>query len=350
MKGITMAKVFECERDGVVIRGADDDALVANVERHLAEAHPDLFGKVARADILAAASDGLTLRLTRVLPFSRGAVYSALSDPEQLARWWGPHGFTAPSVEFDPREGGAYRIAMQPPDGDRFHLSGRFLEVDPPAHLAYTFRWDPADPDDRPTVVTLSLQERNEGTEILLIQGEFATEQRLVLHEQGWADSFERLGHVLVETRAVGESVGGMASANVDLVLSIYAAWERGDYGSTEWAHPDIDWVRADGPDPGSWTGVAGHATAWRDFLSAWEDYRIEVEDYRELDRERVLVLTKRNGRGKTSGLDVGREAVRGATVWHLRDGKVTRQVTYWDRDRALADLGLTSETGASPS
>jgi hypothetical protein len=52
-----MAKEFECERDGVVIRGADDDELVANVQRHLAEAHPELAGKVAGADIIAAATE-----------------------------------------------------------------------------------------------------------------------------------------------------------------------------------------------------------------------------------------------------------------------------------------------------
>jgi len=48
-----MAKVFECARDGVLIPGEDDDELVANVERHLAEAHPDLLGKVSREQILA---------------------------------------------------------------------------------------------------------------------------------------------------------------------------------------------------------------------------------------------------------------------------------------------------------
>jgi hypothetical protein len=52
-----MTKEFECERDGVVIRGAEDDELVANVQRHLAEAHPDLAGKVSGADILAAAKE-----------------------------------------------------------------------------------------------------------------------------------------------------------------------------------------------------------------------------------------------------------------------------------------------------
>jgi hypothetical protein len=52
-----MAKEFECERDGLVIRGADDDELVANVERHIAEAHLDLVGKVSREDIVAAAKE-----------------------------------------------------------------------------------------------------------------------------------------------------------------------------------------------------------------------------------------------------------------------------------------------------
>jgi uncharacterized protein YndB with AHSA1/START domain len=201
-----VAKDFECERDEVVIRGADDDELVANVERHIAEAHPDLVGKVSREDIVAAAKDvdmtagdGLVLRLKRILPGPRAAVYRALSDPGELARWWGPRGFTAPSVEFDPRVGGSYRIAMQPPGGDLFYLSGEFREVDPPARLAYTFRWDPPDPDDRQTVVRLSLQDQGERTEVLLTQGEFATDQRRALHEEGWTDSFGRLDQLLSE-------------------------------------------------------------------------------------------------------------------------------------------------------
>jgi predicted small metal-binding protein len=48
-----MAKQFTCERDGLVIRGAHDDELVARVERHIADAHPDLVGKLSREDILA---------------------------------------------------------------------------------------------------------------------------------------------------------------------------------------------------------------------------------------------------------------------------------------------------------
>jgi ketosteroid isomerase-like protein len=69
-----------------------------------------------------------------------------------------------------------------------------------------------------------------------------------------------------------------------------------------------------------------------------WEDYRVEADEYRELDGERVLVLTRQGGRGKISGVEI--EQLR-ASLFHVRAGKVTRRVNYWDRDRALADLGL---------
>jgi ketosteroid isomerase-like protein len=141
-----------------------------------------------------------------------------------------------------------------------------------------------------------------------------------------------------------------MASANLDLVRSIYAAWERGDFNSAEWAHPEIEFVGADGPEPGSWTGVAGMMEAWRGVLSAWEGLRAEAKEYRELDTERVLVLTRNTGRGKTSGLELGAMRTHGANVFHLRDGKVTKLVVYWDSERALADLCLAPDTGSPGS
>ena len=145
------------------------------------------------------AGTGLVLRLEWVLPGSRAAVYSALTDPEELRRWWGPRGFTTPSIKFEPRVGGGYRIEMQPPEGDAFHLLGEFREVDPPARLAYTFRWDPPAADDRETVVILALEDQGEETKLILTQGEFATEERRALHQAGWSESLERLKLVLSE-------------------------------------------------------------------------------------------------------------------------------------------------------
>jgi uncharacterized protein YndB with AHSA1/START domain len=143
----------------------------------------------------------MVLELTRAFPVSRERVYAALTAPEELARWWGPHGFSVPEIRWDPRVGGTYRMTMQPPEGDAFHLSGEFREVDPPAAIAYTFLWEPPDPDDRETEVRLSLTELEGSTELRLHQGDFATEERLALHRGGWSDSLEKLERLLDPSR-----------------------------------------------------------------------------------------------------------------------------------------------------
>jgi uncharacterized protein YndB with AHSA1/START domain len=140
-----------------------------------------------------ARAGGLVLELRWVLAASRERVFTALTEPAELAAWWGPHGFSTPEIDLDLRVGGGYRFGMQPPDGELFHLSGEFLQIDRPSRLAYTFRWDEPDPDDRTTVVTLSLDAVEDATEVSLVQGEFATEARLELHRNGWTDSVEKL-------------------------------------------------------------------------------------------------------------------------------------------------------------
>jgi hypothetical protein len=68
-------------------------------------------------------------------------------------------------------------------------------------------------------------------------------------------------------------------------VRSIYAAWERGDFSSVEWVHPEIEFVRLDGPHPDRSKGPTGMAKSWRGFLSAWEEFRTEADEYREIGR-----------------------------------------------------------------
>jgi uncharacterized protein YndB with AHSA1/START domain len=135
----------------------------------------------------------LIFELSRIVEASPQRVFEAMTDPAQVALWWGPEGFTCPEVTLDVKVGGGYRIAMQPPEGELFHLAGEYLEVQPPTRLAYTFRWEPPDPDDRETVVRLALRAGDGATEVALTQGLFATAARRELHRAGWTDTFARL-------------------------------------------------------------------------------------------------------------------------------------------------------------
>ncbi len=150
---------------------------------------------------MAPQSDDLSLELKCVLSAARSAVFEAFSDPHVLAKWWGPEGFTIPSLEFDPLVGETYRIEMQPPDGDAFYLTGEFREVDPPARLAYTFIWEDPDPDDVENLVDLSFRDLGGSTEVSLTQGPIKTEPRRALHRDGWTDSFAKLER-LISSRA----------------------------------------------------------------------------------------------------------------------------------------------------
>src|SRR6476661_5545443 len=99
---------------------------------------------------------------------------------------------------------------------------------------------------------------------------------------------------------------GRAMSENLELVRSIYADWQRGDFfNSTEWAHREIEFVIADGPNPGTTTGRARMIEGWRQVLGAWDGLRPQVDEYREINHERVLVLFHYAGRGKTSGLEL---------------------------------------------
>ena len=141
-----------------------------------------------------------------------------------------------------------------------------------------------------------------------------------------------------------GLGLAGQATpANLDLVRSIYTAWERGDFSSAEWAHPEIEYVVVGERDFQSVSakGLTEMREAARSRIEVWEQQRIEPDEYRELDGGRVLVLDRYRGRGKKSGLEMEQLGRKGVHLFHLHGGKVTRLVAYGDRKRAFADLGL---------
>ena len=68
---------------------------------------------------------------TRVIDAHPDRVYQAFIDPDRLARWWGPEGFTNTFHEFDPRPGGTWTWVMHGPDGTDYELANEFVELVP---------------------------------------------------------------------------------------------------------------------------------------------------------------------------------------------------------------------------
>jgi uncharacterized protein YndB with AHSA1/START domain len=137
------------------------------------------------------------LHLEKILHVPPERVFAAFVDAEQLRHWWGPAGFTVPDLEFDASEAKDYRIAMQPPEGDSFHIRGTFRDVEVPRRLAFTFLYEEPDPDDQETLVTATFEPAGEGTSVVLDQGPFKTAARWALHRDGWTESLERLERFL---------------------------------------------------------------------------------------------------------------------------------------------------------
>jgi uncharacterized protein YndB with AHSA1/START domain len=139
----------------------------------------------------------LRLHLEKDLGSPPERIFAAFIEAEQFRQWWGPAGFTVPRLQLDVTEGAEYRITMQPPEGDAFHLGGTFRVVEAPRLLVFTFAWEEPDPDDQETLVTVTLEPTAAGTHLALDQGPFKTESRWELHRDGWTETLERLERFL---------------------------------------------------------------------------------------------------------------------------------------------------------
>jgi ketosteroid isomerase-like protein len=134
----------------------------------------------------------------------------------------------------------------------------------------------------------------------------------------------------------------------LEVVRAIYEAWGRGDYSGTDWLDPEMELVDVDGPEPASAKGVAEVAALWAARLRAFDNFTSGAEEIRSLGDGVFLVLLTNTGRGKSSGLEVGESAMPGVNVVHMRAGRILRLYAYWNRERALADLGLAPGGGRS--
>lgn len=138
-----------------------------------------------------------TVRLHRVLRASPERVYRAFLDPDAMAKWLPPHGFTGKVHEMDARVGGAYRMSFTNFGAGTVHsFGGRFLELTPHSLIRYTDTFD--DPNLPGEIqVTVSLKVVACGTEIVIVQEGIPAAIPVELCYLGWQESLQLLAHLV---------------------------------------------------------------------------------------------------------------------------------------------------------
>jgi uncharacterized protein YndB with AHSA1/START domain len=143
------------------------------------------------------------LTITRIFDAPRELVFRCWTDPNHLAKWFGPAGFTAPSVTAHATEGGSWRVCIRDAEqGLEFWAGGVYLEVVPPERLVFSFQWDPQGGQPvEDTLVTVVLAEHDGKTEMTFHQTGFDTVRSRDGHTDGWRETFDDLAGYLRSTR-----------------------------------------------------------------------------------------------------------------------------------------------------
>ena len=132
-----------------------------------------------------------------------------------------------------------------------------------------------------------------------------------------------------------------MSQENVEIVCRLFDQWATGDL-SADCFDPEIEYLRTGARTPdmeGRWVGLDQVSTAMRHYLRAFSDLRIEAERIIDLSGDRVLVLSRHTARGKQSGVPIEHEI---GDLLTLRDGKIVRYDSYWERAEALEAAGVS--------
>jgi len=181
------------------------------------------------------------ITLTRVFDAPRALVYSMWTDAKHLAKWWGPHTFTNPVCEVDPRPGGKILIHMRAANGDTHPMGGVFHELVPNQRIVFTSYVDM--PDSKRVVeahTTVTLEDYRGKTRLTLLATgigfvDFA-ERMLAGMEAGWGQSLGKLGVEIARAAGrndaddlaaidaiLGDRTNAMFGKSVDLAVKHFA-------------------------------------------------------------------------------------------------------------------------------
>jgi len=156
---------------------------------------------VAAATSAVAPTAERELVVSRLIDAPRRLVFKAWTEPEQVARWWGPQGFTTTYCKMDVRPGGTFRFCMRSPAGTDHWKRGVYREIVAPERLVFTFAWE--DADGKPgheLLTTITFADHGTGTMLTLHQAVFETTEACDDHRRGWTSCLERFAEYMVNT------------------------------------------------------------------------------------------------------------------------------------------------------
>lgn len=141
---------------------------------------------------------GAALRFQRLLKAPRETVFAAVTEPELMRRWMCPEHFAVTEIAAEPEIGGAFRIVMEGPDGERYPVAGEYLAVRPPEELSFTWTWEePHTLAGVTTRVRLHLAERAGGTQLTMVHSNLPTAEERESHRGGWTGALAKLKGVV---------------------------------------------------------------------------------------------------------------------------------------------------------
>jgi uncharacterized protein YndB with AHSA1/START domain len=236
---------------------------------------------------MAAENKSNQIRITRIYDAPVKAVWDAWTDPEQVAKWWGPRGFTLTTHSKDLRPGGSWSYTMHGPDGVDYPNNTRYFEVEKYSKLVY----DHGGSDDRPPMfrVTVLFTEINGKTKMEMSMAlptpEAAQETRKFIKKAGGDATWDRLAEYLVKESSGKERFIINRSFDAPLEL-MFEMWTDPKHFS-QWLPPTgfkMEFIRSDiKPGGGSFyfmTGSGGAKMYGR-------------AEYLEIDRPGRIVYTQ---------------------------------------------------------
>ena len=138
-----------------------------------------------------------TVRFHRVLTTKPEKIYRAFLEPDALAKWLPPNGFTCTVHELEPKVGGSHRLSFRNfTTGEGHSFGGQYLELVPNERLRYTDRFDdPRMPGEMH--VTVTLKKVLVGTELTVVQEGLPDVIPVEACHLGWQESLRNLARLV---------------------------------------------------------------------------------------------------------------------------------------------------------